>query len=187
MGDPHPADADWAPVRELVSGAITSGGAIAILAFFLPWFAVSCEGARLGTFSPYERASQGLGTEPGGTNAPQAAADNSWWWLLVVGTATAVSGGFVLMMRDVTRPAGFALMFAVLGVWLTLVGLRDALGLIAHLDSAPPGMSDRVKLEPVIGGWLSLLGFSTAAGGAVCAGLLRARLFSAANPGNMRR
>ena len=173
-------------MRELVAGAITSGGAIAVLAFFLPWFAVSCEGARLGTFSPYERSSQGLEAQPQAAGTVHEDADPSWWWLLVVAAATAVSGAFVLVMPDVTRPAGVALMFAALGVWLTLVGLRDALGLIGHLDSAPPGLYDRVKLEPDIGGWLSLLGFATAAGGAVCAGLLRARLFSAANPGNMR-
>ena len=149
---------------------------LAVMAFFLPWIAVSCNDNTIGSVSPYDRAA-GIQVqsdlELGETIVSVGDANQSmppqrgYWLLLLVAGALAVVGLAMTVTRRIPlRTLGaVGALLAFVGLFTTIaLGLGDRLG-IDWPDAIAPGVTLQVVFEP--GVWISVVGYSLALAGAV--------------------
>lgn len=158
--------------RTLFAGAITGGGLLSAVAFFLPWIVVSCDGAPLGAFSPFDRATglevAAMEVEAGGGVRPigppeQFGPEPRYYGLLLASGLIVALGGIVAVATTIpVRPFGGAAMVA--GVAATaavaILGLQERLGFGAA------GVAESLlRADPAWGLWLALAGNAVAAAG----------------------
>ncbi len=173
-------------VRRLLSAGTTAGGLLGVVSFFLPWVMVSCDGALLGSVSPYERMT-GVALESAegapvrvsgfGTNAGQpqeSLAPEPVYASLALGAAIAVALGGLMRVASTLplRPVGlvvFAVGLANLFA-AVVVGLGRQLGLAA-LGTGASGF--QLTTEPGFGVWLAIAGGAVTALAGLAAALFR--------------
>ena len=178
-----------ASLHRLLAAAITGGGLLSAVAFFLPWVVVSCEetsssglvvaaeGAptpavggdsmRLGSISPYERAT-GIEFEATGAIRPMASPegigpDARYFALLVGAFLIVVLGGLASIATTLPlRPIGAAA-FLTGGAALAATVV---IGLEEHLGVNPGQFPGAIlRAEAAWGLWLAVAGNSVATAG----------------------
>lgn len=194
-GSTTDAQARQSGLRRLASGGLTAGGLLGVLAFFLPWVAVSCDGAPLGRISPYDRAVgvqlagdapillTGLSESPDQDPSVEAMGPAPTYFSLLLGAGIAVAlGGLLAAGRSIplrgVALAGFVVGLGNLAAAVTL-GLVQRLGLTAF-ETTAAGM--QLKAETGVGVWVAVIGAAlTALTG------LSAALFAREGPGRRER
>jgi hypothetical protein len=172
-------------VRTLLASLITSGGMVALIAFFLPWVAVSCNGNTLGSVSPYERATGIELTQTGpeadvsvqvGSADTTLAAQPGYWLVLLIAGAT-LGLGVAASLRHyskVQQTGALAAATAAIGLTVTLkLGVGETLGIMMPTE-AGPGIALDVSLA--LGLWLSIAGYALALSGGIATLVLGGRI-----------
>lgn len=181
-------------MRQLVSSLLTGGGFLAVLAFFLPWASVCCDGTPLASVSPYDRA-VGVRAETAEVRVGGHVADvepevsmppeRGYFLLLCPGLLAAAAGLALLSLRrfDPLHIGGVAAAASGVGLYTAV-----RLGLIEHLGLDALVAADMVAGDTVLGSvavgsetgiWVAIGGYVLALGGAACALLLAGRLDAA--------
>ncbi len=160
-------------MRTLLASLVTSGGLLAVVAFWLPWVAISCNDTTLGTVSPYDRA---VGVEAAAevqVHDTSVVVDEglepapAYWLLLAVAVLLGVTGVAIGLgsRRNVMRLGVIALMTSGVGLYTAVgLGLGDKLG-IAFPDALAPGIAVRLVLQP--GVWIAVAGYSLGLSGSL--------------------
>jgi hypothetical protein len=179
-------------MRRFLSSLMSGGGALAIIAFFLPWVTVSCNGARVMSVSPYERAvgsarpelNDGstldfdveLSPEVSESAAPTQTPESGYWALLIAPIILLAAGALFHLgaFAGSQAPGAVAVAASAVGVvTTTVVGLQDHLGM-----SVPEAQIPAIVLiiDVDVGAWISLAAYVLAASGGVAALVLRQRV-----------
>ena len=168
-------------MRQLLASLLGGGGLLATLAFFLPWAAVSCDGAPLATASPHDRAAgiEAVRAERAGieVESPAIPPEAAYWWLLVPAVCSALAGLGIHVARHAVslRLAAAGGVSAAVGAYTTVqVGLIDHIGIDALAVGELLVGDITVTTEP--GVWLSLAGYVLALSGATASVVLASRL-----------
>ncbi len=148
-------------MRSIVAGIGGAGGAVATVAFFLPWLSVSCDDMPLAEISAYDRASGIQVTEYRSittTDDELVEPKPSYWAFLALPIALlALTGAQSMPNVEKRRLLGAAT--AAVGLMgialLTTFWLEQRFGLIPP-ETVTPQLE--LIIETHIGGWLSLAG-----------------------------
>lgn len=171
-----------------------------LIAFFLPWVVVSCDGAPMATVSAAEAARGVTAIQPAGAVPALESGEAGerspfslpptpgFWWLLVPGAWCAAVG---LLMHVGSTLVDRRLVPTLLLAALTGIVTTVKLGMIDHLGVAPWAVGDigvgNVTVELQIGVWFSLAGYVSALAGALAFAVFHQRLGELNGRGGWRR